>query len=185
MPPTKSAKALALEAHSIVAVIMTCVATFATPAVVACDTKDCFTDSKVFWRDGDLDNWLTESLPATEGGETKVLKLVQPNMTLKEMAQVVVGKPSDDLNLLGKKLIEAGKTFSPKQVEERILAFQKGDKYVALLDNGYANLFFIHDDKGNVFVLYVYWNGSQWSVYVNRLDSGSGWHADYQLFLRN
>ena len=184
VPPTKSAKVLALEAHSIVAVIMACVATFMTPAVTVCDTKDCFV-GKEFWRDSDVDSWLTSSLPATEGGETKVLKLVRPSMTFKQIAQAVLNETSDDINLLGKRLIEAGKTFSPKQVEERVLAFQNGDKSVALLDNGWANFWFVHDDKGNVFVLRVYRYGGQWSVYIDRLDHGHGWDADYQLFLRN
>jgi hypothetical protein len=186
MPPTKLAKALALEVHSIVAVIMACVAmNVATPAVTACNTDDCFTDSKVFSRDGDLDNWLTASLPATEGGSSKVMKLVRDGMTSKHMAQVVTNEGSDDLGLLGKKFIEAGKTYSPKQVEQLVLKFHNGDKSIGLLDNGDANLFFIHDDKGNVFVLSVGWDDGQWFVDVNRFSVDREWSAGYQLFLRN
>jgi|GEM_PF-4824769 len=185
VPPTKSAKAQALEMHSIVAVIMTCVATFMTPAVVACDTKDCFTDNKVFWRDGDMDSWLTSNIPATQGGESKVLKLVRDRMTFKQMAQVVLNESSDDLSLLAKKLVEAGKTFSLKQVEERVSAFHNGDKSVALLNNGWTNLFFIHDKKGKVFVLHVHWDGGRWDVYIRRFGHDDEWIADIQLFLRN
>ena len=185
VPTTKSAKAQALEMHSIVAVIMTCVATFMTPAMVVYDTKSCFIDGKVFCRDSNIDRWLTTNIPATVGGESKVLKLVRDGMTFRQMAQAVLNETSEDLNLLAKKLIEAGKTFSPKQVEERILAFQNGDKSVALLDNGWANFFFVHDDKGNVFVLYVGWGGRRWYVIIFRLDRGDQWRAGYQLFLRN
>lgn len=184
--PTKNAKALALEVHSIVAVIMACVAiNIATPAVVACNTADCFTDANVFNRDGDLDRWLTKSLPATEGGETKVMKLVRANMMFRHMAQGVLNETSDDLSVLGKKLIETGRTYNPKQVEELVLRFHKGDKSVGLLDNGYANLFFTHDDKGNVFVLGVHWGDSRWRVYVSRFAYDREWFADRQLFLRN
>lgn len=185
-PPTKSAKALALEAHSIVAIIMACVAmNIATPAVTACNTADCFTDSSIFRRDSDLDHWLTKSLPATEGGETKVMKLVRAGMMFKHMAQAVLNESSDNLRMLGKKFVGASKTYNPKQVEELVLRFHKGDKSVSLLNDGGANLFPIHDDKGEVFVLGVRWYGGRWNVFVRRFAYDSGWSADRRLFLRN
>jgi hypothetical protein len=187
MPPTKSAKTSALEAHSIVAVIMACVAmNIATPAVTVCNTTDCFTDSSLFYLDRNFIHWSTKRFPTTEGGQTKVLKLARDGMKFKHMAQAVLNDTSDDLTIHSKKLIEAGKTYNPKQVEDLILRSHKGNKSVSLLDNGFSNLFFIHDDKGNVFVLDVHLDGNSWDINIFKLDSdGYEWNVGTHLFLRN
>ena len=185
VPPAKLAKECALKVHDIVVDIMICIATFATPATVACETKDCFIDDKVFLRDGDLDSLLTTSLPATEGGEMKVLKLVYNQMTSKQIAQSILNESSDDYALLRKKLIDAGKTFSPKQAEERVLAFENGKTPIVLQGNGCANLWFVHDDKRNVFVLNVHRLGLRWNVLVFKFNEPVRYDTGCWLFLRN
>lgn len=55
---------------------------------------------------------------------------------------------------------------------------------VSMLKNGYANIFYIRDDKGILWAVRVLWYGGGWNVYASSIESSSGWGAGYQVFGR-
>ena len=60
---------------------------------------------------------------------------------------------------------------------------KKGD----LLNNGYANIFYVRGKGGEVFAVHVSWDGSgwQWDVRCCRLDGHGGWLQGGRAFSRN
>jgi hypothetical protein len=152
---------------------------------MACDTRDCFTDNKIFWRDNQLDKLLTASIPSTNYGEAKVLKLAHNSMMLKQIVKAILGEKSDNLELLGNKFVASGKTFGLNQIEKLVIAFHSGDNSVPLLVNGYPNVFFVHDDKGIAYVLYVSLDEGKWDIRIGGLDNKHKWDHNSQFFLLN
>jgi hypothetical protein len=59
---------------------------------------------------------------------------------------------------------------------------QKGD----LLTNGYANIAYIRDVKGELWAVNVHWNAGSdgWSVGANSVEDPNGWIAGYQVVSR-
>jgi|GEM_PF-2685756 len=161
------------------------VASFTVATVDKIKVSDCFTDKIWVYRDGDWDRWLTKLTPATPAGKPAVYELTENGPTVKGMAQFVLGTTEYDIAKLAKALVANGKTFSPKQVDDLVIRFVKGEKAIGLNDNSYANLFFVHDDDGNVFVAGVGLGSGGWCVGVYRLDSDSGWNAGRRFFTRN
>ena len=54
---------------------------------------------------------------------------------------------------------------------------QPDGKQGALLTNGYANIFYVHD-----VAVFVLWYGNGWSVNAYSVEDPDGWYADYRVF---
>lgn len=64
-----------------------------------------------------------------------------------------------------------------------LIEAQPGGKSGFLLNNGYANIFYVEGKNGEVFVVDVGWDSDccDWSVHDWELDEGGGWDADRQV----
>lgn len=60
----------------------------------------------------------------------------------------------------------------------------KGEDGV-LLNNGYANIFYIKDDAGVLRTVFVYWVGDGWYVRADSVESPGRWSGGRQVFSRN
>jgi len=58
-----------------------------------------------------------------------------------------------------------------------MLEKQPGGEEGALLVNGYANIFYIHDVEGNLWAVGAYWNSDVggWCVYASSVEYPYGW----------
>lgn len=65
-----------------------------------------------------------------------------------------------------------------------LMAQQPNGEKGVLLNNGYANIFYIRDAKGVLCTVVVYWGGDGWYVSASALDVG-GWDDDHQVFSCN
>lgn len=54
-----------------------------------------------------------------------------------------------------------------------------------LLNNGWANIFYIRDINGTLRAVDVYWLGDGWFVFAHSVEDPSEWNADRQVFSRN
>lgn len=147
-------------------------------------TAECFKDGFAY-RDGDIDNWMTKKIPAVESGSAKCHELTEDGLTFLQMATELSGTVmAQSESSLAQLLIEQGKTFSLKQVEDLHKRFVGGETELGFNTNGYANLFFVHDEK-SVFVLFVRLSSGGWSVDVNELGRSFRWDREDRLFSRN
>lgn len=62
---------------------------------------------------------------------------------------------------------------------------QKNGEDGVLLDNGYANIFYIRDQNGVLRAVIVYWNGDGWRVSAHSIEDPRRWGDGYQVFSRN
>ena len=62
---------------------------------------------------------------------------------------------------------------------------QPDGKQGALLTNGYANIFYVHDINGVLRAVHVYWNGHGWSVYARSVEFPGEWNAGSRGFSRD
>lgn len=148
-------------------------------------TVDCFQEGFAF-RDSDIDSWMTDQVPAVEGGVIVCHELTEDGHTFMEMAHELLSlKTSSDEASIAKSLFEQGKTFSLKQVEELHKRFVAGETEIGFNTNGYANLFLVHDEKGRVFVLRVGLGSRGWRLFVDKLGRSDGWSREIRLFSRN
>jgi hypothetical protein len=155
------------------------------PAAPACKTIDLFTDRKVFaWRDPNLDTWVSQSLPPAPQCTTTVYRLTKDGVTFSDMAKALLRETTDDPAIFAKLLVQRGKTFSPKQVEDLVTRFERGEKTIGLRDDGCANFFFVYDGT-SVFVLRADRRSTRWDVGVARLDDAYEWLAPNRLVARN
>ncbi len=60
----------------------------------------------------------------------------------------------------------------------------KGEDGV-LLNNGYANIFYIKDNAGVLRSVNVNWNDDGWNVNANSVENPNRWNDGYQVFSRN
>jgi len=151
-------------------------------------TKDCLKKG-ITYRDGDLDNWLSDYIPAIGGGSLGGFELTDKNgTTYRQMAESLLETTGSDESL--KKLLkEREHTFHPEQLADLLRKTKAGEK-TGLLDNGYANLLFIEDENGDIFGVNAFWNddswvGNGWSVHVFQFDYDYRWHAGRRFFSRN
>jgi hypothetical protein len=130
-------------------------------------TKDCLKKG-ITYRDGDLDNWLSDYIPAIGGGSLGGFELTDKNgTTYRQMAESLLETTGSDESL--KKLLkERGYTFHPEQLADLLRRTKAGEK-TGLLDNGCANLLFIEDENGEVFGCDAYWDDARWN--------GRGWYV--------
>lgn len=62
---------------------------------------------------------------------------------------------------------------------------QKNGEDGVLLNNGYANIFYIKDQKGVLRAVYVYWYVGGWYVHADSVENPSRWRGGDQVFSRN
>jgi hypothetical protein len=62
---------------------------------------------------------------------------------------------------------------------------QKSGEDGVLLNNGYANIFYIKDQNGALRAVYVYWYDDGWLVYAHSVENPYGWRDGSQVFSRN
>ncbi|MCX6739399.1 MAG: hypothetical protein NT098_05135, partial [Candidatus Parcubacteria bacterium] len=65
-----------------------------------------------------------------------------------------------------------------------IISRQPKGESGTLLNNGYANLFYVQAGA-SVFVVYVNWYGFEWNVYDWSLDENDQWYDGFRVFSRN
>jgi hypothetical protein len=147
-------------------------------------TADCF-KTGLAYRDNDIDNWMTKQVPAVEGGTVTCYEMTEDSHTFMEMAHKLLSlKTPRSEETIAKSLFEQGKTFSPKQVEDLHKRFVAGETEIGFQTNNYSNLFFVHDEKGRVFVLNVYLSSDGWDVGLLKLDDSNRWEREERLFSR-
>lgn len=61
---------------------------------------------------------------------------------------------------------------------------QKNGEDGVLLNNGYANIFYIKDISGVLRTVDVYWFDDSWDVSADAIEYPDGWFASYQVFSR-
>lgn len=54
-----------------------------------------------------------------------------------------------------------------------------------LLNNGYANIFYVRDVNQVLWAVCVPWRGDGWSVYARSVDDSSRWYDGFRVFSRN
>lgn len=62
---------------------------------------------------------------------------------------------------------------------------QKNGEDGVLLNNGYANIFYIRDQNGVLRAVHVHWDGGGWYVDAYSVEDPYGWGDGYQVFSRN
>ena len=62
---------------------------------------------------------------------------------------------------------------------------QKNGESSVLLDNGYANIFYVRDASLALRAVLVDWDGDGWSVGAGSVDDPHAWSGDDQVFSRN
>jgi hypothetical protein len=62
---------------------------------------------------------------------------------------------------------------------------QKNGEDGVLLNNGYANIFYIRDQNGVLRAVYVFWRDDGWNVNAGSVESPDGWDGGHQVFSRN
>ena len=62
---------------------------------------------------------------------------------------------------------------------------QKNGKDGVLLNNGYANIFYIRDQNGLLRAVFVCWDDDGWLVDANSVEDPFRWDVGYQVFSRN
>jgi hypothetical protein len=157
------------------------------PSTEAFLVNECFTDQRVFvYRDPDLDGWLTNAIPAVPAGTATIYQLLKDGLTFRDMAQAVLDRTEsiNDTEVLARLLIDSGRTFSLKQVEDLITRFERHRNLTCLHSNGEANFFFIHDAANRVWLLRVCRLTDAWSVRLGRLGQTCRWSSVYRLLVR-
>lgn len=136
--------------------------TLTIPAQPECTVANCFTDKKVFaCRDGDFDNLLPVTLPASKGVKVAGVELTK---TTTEADLIKIGKP----------------LTNPLQIEDLILRTEKGEK-TGLITNGYANIFFLQVGS-SVFAVCAYRYADGWHVHLYHFYAGHEWYAEHRFF---
>jgi hypothetical protein len=62
---------------------------------------------------------------------------------------------------------------------------QKNGESGVLLNNGYANIFYVRDIAGALRAVCVGWNDGGWNVHARSVESPHVWHGGFQVFSRN
>ncbi len=120
------------------------------------------------------DNFSKHFLPKTEegvlAGEIKVHKLLQSSLDAPIMTEL--GDPT---------------VYSTTLADMwAMLEKQANGEEGALLVNGYANIFYIHDTEGNLWAVYAYWGAGDggWGVEARSVDYPDRWSAVNQVLSR-
>ena len=66
-----------------------------------------------------------------------------------------------------------------------LMEMQKNGEKGALLNNDYANIFYVCDTKGVLRTVAVHWNDARWNLHAFSVENPLGWLKGYQVFSRN
>ncbi|QQG42610.1 MAG: hypothetical protein HYW15_00055 [Candidatus Giovannonibacteria bacterium] len=151
----------------------------------AVKTVDCFKigDGVFAYRDSDFDRWLPETVPAVGAGTASTLELAK-EPTFQEMTAANLGAPCNSVNELKRALIEKGRCWSPKQIDELIRNCEKGKNPLKLRTDGYASIFFI-EVGGNVFAVFAFRHSDGWRVGILEFAHADRWNVENRASFRN
>ena len=121
-------------------------------------TSDCFKGSDIgYYDDKEIDKRLTKHTPETEGGVISCHKLSEGGHTFMDIAhELLLLKTRCNKACIARLLIEKGKTFSLKQLEDlrnRLVV----SEVKAWFNKRYSNFFFVHDEKKRVIIVSMFW----------------------------
>jgi len=66
-----------------------------------------------------------------------------------------------------------------------LMEMQKNDEKGVLLNNGYANIFYVRDIVGVLRAVLAFWYGDSWLLDADSVELSSGWHEGYLVLSRN
>lgn len=170
------------KASEQVAEVIAWIAGVVIPAKPAIKVVDCFKGGHIAYRDGDLGKWLARGVPAVAEGKSRYFTLPRA-MQNREIAAEMTGKAGTDEEQK-EFLKKQGKTYHLGQVDDLLLRTDKGEN-TGLLTNGWANIFFVEDEEGNVFVVRACRDDDGWGVCVGGFGHDDGWFDGYRGFSRN
>ncbi len=153
------------------------------PSFSAVKTADCFKKGFAY-RDSDIDDWMTKDTTVSNAGLVTCYEFTEDGRTFLDMARSILETEETHEKEIARLLVARDKSFTLKQVEDLHKRFIAGETEIGFNTNGYANLFFVHDEK-SVFVLRVSLFSDGWFVHVFKLGSSSRWYREYRLFSRN
>jgi hypothetical protein len=153
------------------------------PAVGECKVEDLFRGEYVAFRDRDLDSWLAKTVPATEAGNARSFKLGRA-MTFTEVVAERLRMAGASIPELQAEMVRREMYFSPKQAEDIIDAYERGENPLGLLTNNLVNLIPIWDGT-SLYFLDVRRSPHGWIVYVYRFDFSGRWYVGNVVFFRN
>ena len=161
-----------------------CASGVAIPEAPAVKIADCFKvgDGVYAYRDSDFDRLLPEEIQAVGAGNASTFELAK-ELNFQEMAEAHLGIKGS-LDELKKVLIEQGKTWSPKQIDELIRQCEKGENPLKLRTDGSANIFFI-EVNGYVFAVYASRSSDGWYVSVFEFGYANPRYAEDRVSFRN
>ena len=137
-------------------------------------TSDCFKEGFEY-PDPDINKWLSDYIPSTQGGTLVYFCLGENTLNSMQIANGILwNNEPHHKAYISKLLVNNGKTFSLKQVEDLHRRFILGETEIGLNTNGYANLFFVHDERDNVFILDIRLDVDVWEVDVETLNNEIG-----------
>lgn len=175
-------EAIKNRVKAVVANLITLATNILVRQVDECKVKDLFRGKHIAYRDGDLNNWLRKSVPGVIELPASSYRLGK-EMNFVEMSAKHLGI-AKDLNLVATTLVERGKFFSPKQVDDMLVACDRGENPFHLRTDGWANLIPIFDGA-SVFFLSVYRSSDGWNVGVSRLEDSNRWGVGDVVLFRN
>ncbi len=145
---------------------------------------DCFKvgDGVYVHRDSDFDKWLPKTFPAVGPGNASMFELTE-SLNFQEMVEAYLGV-NGSIDELKKMLIDKGKCWSPRQIDELIRRCERGDNPLKLRTDGRPHFFFMQvgDD---VFAVGAYRYSDVWYVYVRSFEDARRWSVEYRVSFRN
>lgn len=180
-PSNESASASVVQQP---AKLLSIVATTSLAGIGGKKTKKCFTGSRYYYRDSDLDRWLPANQPKCDACVISTLAPTE-DVTFAQWSASILGVATDTpVETLANLLKERGYVMTLAQVEAMVDATERGETTGLRTDN-WGNFFFVEDNDGGVSVGYVDRDDRDWDAHVDRLGSGGRWRAGDRILVRN
>jgi len=119
-----------------------------------------------------------------ENFKTQFLDKVEEPLTEQELWYHRLKQSSADGPIITELGGEANVETTLSEMFSLMKAQGKGQAGV-LLNNGYANIFYIKDVAGVLCAVYVYWNDRGWDIDANSVEYPYGWLVGSHVFSRN